>query len=58
MQGFKRRNTASETSQMFRIVIGDSAVWRTQTVEMFSQCKYRKTLVVNVGIQVVLPKIA
>jgi hypothetical protein len=42
---------------MFKTVIGDSAMWRTQTVEVFSQCKCRKTLVVNVGFQVVLPKI-
>jgi hypothetical protein len=43
---------------MFETVIGDSAMLRTQSVEMFSQRRCRKTVVVNVGIQVVLPKIA
>jgi hypothetical protein len=48
----------SEICHVQKKVIGDSAMWRTQTVEMFSWCKCKKTLVVNVGVQVVPSYIA
>jgi hypothetical protein len=56
-QGYKFRQTASETHQMFKTIIDGSAMWRTQTVELFFSVDVGK-LIVGAGIQVVPPQVA